>query len=161
MPPRILIVDDHEIVRVGIRTLLNGSRPQWEICGEATSGKEAIEAAAALAPDVIILDVTMPGMSGIETASRITNLGLRSMTLIFTMHESATLVTEVRASGARGYVAKSQASRDLVLAIESLLAGGSFYGEAESEASAKKAAGPDPGMTFSLAFTRMIPKAAF
>jgi|SRR5579864_2848613 len=161
MPPRILIVDDHEIVRVGIRTLLNGSRPQWEICGEVTSGKEAIEAAGVLAPDVIILDVTMPGMSGIETASRITNLGLRSMTLIFTMHESAALIAEVRASGARGYVAKSQASRDLVLAIESLLAGGSFYGEAESRASAKKSDEPNLGMSFSLVFACLIPKCAF
>jgi DNA-binding NarL/FixJ family response regulator len=83
------------------------------------------------------------------------------MTLIFTMHESATLVGEVRASGARGYVAKSQASRDLVLAIESLLAGGSFYGEVESQPNRKKSAEPDPGMTFSLAFARRAPDPGF
>jgi DNA-binding NarL/FixJ family response regulator len=127
MTPRILIVDDHEIVREGIRTLLSRSRPQWEICGEATNGQMAIEAVKALKPDVVILDVTMPVMSGLEAAPRIVSLGLNARVLIFTMHQSETFVSEVRSAGAQGYVVKSQASRDLILAIDALLAGGTFF----------------------------------
>ena len=77
MAARILIVDDHEIVREGIRTLLRRIRPEWEVCGEAKNGKEAVEAAAALTPDILILDVTMPVMSGLEAASRIARIGPR------------------------------------------------------------------------------------
>ena len=125
---RILIVDDHEIVREGIRTLLRRVRPEWEICGEAKNGKEAVEAAAALTPDLLILDVTMPVMSGLEAASRIARLGLPSRVLIFTMHETKSLIMEVRAAGAQGYVVKSQAARDLIVAIDRILAGGTFFG---------------------------------
>ena len=77
MAARILIVDDHEIVREGIRTLLRRIRPEWEVCGEAKNGKEAVEAAVALTPDILILDVTMPVMSGLEAASRIARHGPR------------------------------------------------------------------------------------
>lgn len=128
MPAKVLIVDDHEIVREGIRNLLSRSRPEWEICGEATNGKEAVDAVRTLGPDVVVLDITMPEMSGLEAASRIATLGVRSRVLIFTMHESDRLVTEVRSVGAQGYVIKSQASRDLILAIDRLLAGGTFFG---------------------------------
>jgi DNA-binding NarL/FixJ family response regulator len=127
MNARILIVDDHEIVREGIRTLLTRARPQWEICGEATNGQLAIEAVKSLKPDVVVLDVTMPVMSGLEAAPRIAALGLGTRVLIFTMHQSDTFISEVRNIGAQGYVVKSQASRDLILAIDSLLAGGTFF----------------------------------
>ena len=127
MTPRILIVDDHEIVREGIRTLLSRSRPQWEIVGEATNGQLAIEAVRNLKPDVVILDVTMPVMSGLEAAPRILALGMETRILFFTMHQSETFVSEVRSAGAQGYVVKSQASRDLILAIDSLLGGGTFF----------------------------------
>jgi len=128
MPPRILVVDDHDIVRQGIRTILRSSRPDWEICGEAANGKDAIAAAISLKPDVIVLDITMPGMSGLEAASQISKLGLNSAILIFTMHESERLGADVRKVGARGYVQKTQAARDLILAIEAILAGGTFFG---------------------------------
>jgi DNA-binding NarL/FixJ family response regulator len=124
---KILIVDDHEIVREGIRRLLSSSRPDWEICGEATNGKQAIEAVQRLRPDVVILDITMPGMSGLETTSQLVKLGLGSKILIFTMHDSERLGTEIKNAGAQGYVQKSQASRDLVEAIECLLKGGMFF----------------------------------
>jgi DNA-binding NarL/FixJ family response regulator len=127
MNAKILIVDDHEIVREGIRTLLARARPQWEICGEATNGQLAIEAVKNLHPDIVILDVTMPVMSGLEAAPRIVALGSGARVLIFTMHQSDTFVSEVRNTGAQGYVVKSQASRDLILAIDSLLAGGTFF----------------------------------
>ena len=116
MTSRILIVDDHEIVREGIRTLLSRSRPEWEIVGEAVNGQLAIEAVKNLKPDVVILDVTMPVMSGLEAAPRIVALSTGTRILIFTMHQSETFVSEVRSAGAQGYVVKSQASRDLILA---------------------------------------------
>ncbi|HEY2646310.1 MAG TPA: response regulator transcription factor [Candidatus Acidoferrales bacterium] len=127
MKPKILLVDDHEIVREGIRRLLTTSRPDWEICGEASNGKQAIEAVKRLEPDVVVLDITMPGMSGLEAAPHILKLGLGGRILIFTMHGSERLNVEIRNSGAHGYVQKSQAARDLVEAIECLLGGGTFF----------------------------------
>jgi len=128
MNPRILIVDDHEIVREGIRTLLGRSRSEWQICGEASNASEALTAVKTLEPDVVILDITMPGTSGLEVAKRIKHMQIPSRVLIFTMHESERLATEVREAGAHGYVLKSQAARDLVSAIEEVLGGGSFFG---------------------------------
>ena len=127
MAARILIADDHEIVREGIRTLIDRSRPEWEICGEATNGEEAIEAVRTLKPDVVVLDITMPKMSGLEAAPRIAKLGLGCRVLIFTMHDSERLTIEARQAQAQGLVLKSQAARDLIRAIERLLAGGTFF----------------------------------
>ena len=124
---KILIVDDHEVVRQGIRTILR-SRPQWDVCGEAVNGKDAIEKAKTLDPDVIIMDITMPEMSGIEATREITKLGLRSAVLVFTMHESKNLASTVQDAGARGFVLKSHAARDLLDAIDALLNGGTFFG---------------------------------
>lgn len=140
MPVRILIVDDHEIVREGIRTLINRSRPEWEIVGEGTSGEQAIEMCKTLKPDVLILDITMPGISGLETARTMTELGLQCRILMFTMHESDRLNAEVRQAGAQGLVLKSQAARDLIRAIDSLLAGGTFF-EVESASEGNAPAG--------------------
>jgi DNA-binding NarL/FixJ family response regulator len=102
MPVRILIVDDHEIVREGIRTLIARARPQWEICGEARDGEQAIEAVTSLKPDVVVLDITMPSMSGLEAAAQIAKLGVGSRVLMFTMHESERLDLEVRQAKAQG-----------------------------------------------------------
>ncbi len=127
MSARILLVDDHEIVREGIRTLIARSRPEWEICGEARDGEEALEAVRALKPDVVILDITMPKMSGLEAAPRIAKLGLGCRVLIFTMHDSERLSSEVRQAKAQGLVLKSQAARDLIRAVDRLLNGGTFF----------------------------------
>jgi DNA-binding NarL/FixJ family response regulator len=127
MTHRILIADDHEIVREGIRTLINRSRPEWEICGEAGTGEEAIEAVRTLKPEVVILDITMPKMSGLAAAPRIAKLGLGCRVLMFTMHDSERLSTEVRQAQAQGLVLKSQAARDLIRAIERVLAGETFF----------------------------------
>jgi DNA-binding NarL/FixJ family response regulator len=132
MTARLLIVDDPEIVREGIRTLISRSRPEWVICGEADDGEHAIEAVKSLQPDAVILDVTLPGMSGLRAASHIANLGLGCRILIFTiliftMHESEWLFAEIRRAGAQGHVLKSQAARDLIRAIEKLLSGGTFF----------------------------------
>jgi DNA-binding NarL/FixJ family response regulator len=128
MNPRILIVDDHEVVREGIRTLISRARPDWQICGEAPNAKEAINQVTRLNPDLVILDITMPGMSGLEAAAQLTKLKVRSKILMFTMHESKRLAEEVRTAGAQGFVFKSQAARDLIRAIETILGGGSFFG---------------------------------
>lgn len=127
MPAKILIVDDHEVVRQGIRTILK-SRTEWEVCGESTNGKEAVAAATALKPDVVILDITMPVMNGLQAALQIAELRLGCRVLIFTMHESKAIANDVREVGAQGYVLKSNAARDLILAIDSALAGDTFFG---------------------------------
>jgi CheY-like chemotaxis protein len=127
MKPKVLIADDHEIVREGIRRLLTRSRPDWQISGEVANSKQAMDAVKRLKPDVVILDITMPGMSGLEAVPHILKLRLRCRILIFTMHDSDWLSTEIRRAGAHGYVQKSQAARDLVAAIECLLQGGTFF----------------------------------
>lgn len=124
---KILIVDDHEIVREGLRTLISRSQPAWEICGEASDGEEAIEAVKALKPDLVILDVTMPKMNGLEAAARLSKMGLGCRLLIFTMHDSKRLQAEVRRAGAQGLVLKSQITRDLIRAMELLLSGDTFF----------------------------------
>jgi DNA-binding NarL/FixJ family response regulator len=112
--------------------------------------------------NVVILDVTMPGMSGLEAASRIIALGTRTRILIFTMHESQRIAVDVREAGAHGFVQKSQAARDLILAVERLLAGGTFFSsepndqpgiqKSDKPASAAKAA-PNSGLTFCNVFS--------
>jgi DNA-binding NarL/FixJ family response regulator len=131
MPPKILIVDDHEVVREGVRTLITRERPQWVVCGEAKNAQEAVEASKVLKPDVTVLDITMPGISGLEVASSISDLGSR--VLMFTMHESEHLATEVAQAGAQGFVLKSQAGKDLIRAIERLLGGGTFFGSESNQ----------------------------
>jgi DNA-binding NarL/FixJ family response regulator len=126
--PRILIVDDHEIVREGLRNLLSQSRPGWVICGQASNGEEAVEAVRDLEPDAVLLDISMPVMNGLEAARRIAQSGAGCRILMFTMHESDRLSHEVQDAGAQGYVLKSQAAQSLVVAIETVLEGGTFFG---------------------------------
>jgi DNA-binding NarL/FixJ family response regulator len=147
MGSKILIVDDHEVVRQGIRTILR-ARPQWEVCGEAVNGRDAIEKAQSLDPDVIIMDITMPEMSGIEATREITKLKLRAAVLVFTMHESKNLATTVQDAGARGFVLKSHAARDLLDALEALLAGGTFFGPDPGKETKSKHESGNRGLTF-------------
>jgi len=127
MAIRILLADDHDVVRQGLRTILR-ARPEWEICGEAANGQEAVEAAQRLRPDIMVLDITMPIMSGLEATEEIQKLHLDTHVLIFTMHDSRSLVRALKKAGAQGYVLKSHASRDLIKAIEKLLEGDTFFG---------------------------------
>src|SRR5262249_9240578 len=127
-----------EVVREGVRTLISRERPQWEVCGEAKSAQEAVEACRTLKPDVAVLDITMPGTSGLEVASSMVDLGCR--VLMFTMHESEQLATEVLQAGAHGFVLKSQAGKDLIRGIERLLGGGTFFG---SESNPQESASSD------------------
>lgn len=148
MPPKILLVDDHDIVRQGIRTIIFDARPEWIVCGEAADGLGAIDAVSRLKPDIVVLDITMPSMSGLEAASRINKLGLNCAILIFTMHESEMLVNDIRQTGARGYVQKSQAARDLITAIEALMGGGTFFHPHTAKLSSEKKNDPKPGISF-------------
>ena len=129
MMVKILIADDHEIVREGIRRLLTESRPDWEICGEAANGRQAVEAVHSLHPDVVVLDVTMPGMSGLEACARISKQDPDCRILIFTVHDSHRMSTEIRNVGGHGYVQKSRAAGDLIVAIERVIGGGTFFEE--------------------------------
>jgi len=127
MAVKILIADDHEIVRQGIRRVLE-AKPEWEICGEASNGQQAVRMAQELMPDVIIMDVTMPVMSGLEAADEISRLPIASRVLFFTMHDSSSMAGSVRRSRAKGYVVKSRAAQDLIEALERLVKGGTFFG---------------------------------
>jgi DNA-binding NarL/FixJ family response regulator len=149
MPVRILIVDDHDVVREGVRTIINRARPDWEICGDAANGQEAIDMASQLKPDIILLDITMLVVNGLDAASRISRFGLTGQILIFTMHESGELAHDARRVGARGYVTKSNAARHLIMAIETLLSGGTFFGHPEKSHDSE--ANPGLGILFRLA----------
>jgi DNA-binding NarL/FixJ family response regulator len=145
MSARILVADDHEVVRQGIRAILQ-MRPDWEICGEAIDGREAIRLAKQLQPDVIIMDITMPHLSGLEASQEIAKLQLASRVLIFTMHESKTLAPSVRRAGAHGYVVKSRAARDLIAALDRLLGGGTFFDNPSPSVGKEEEDKPDPNI---------------
>lgn len=116
---RILIADDHEVARRGIRSLLE-SHPGWEVVGEAADGREAVNAANRLKPDLVLLDIGMPSLNGLDATRQILAAEPDTRVLILTMHDSEQVVREVLAAGARGFLLKSDAGRDLVAAVEAL-----------------------------------------
>ena len=116
---RILIADDHEVARQGIRALLE-SHPGWEVCAEAKDGREAVEGASKLKPDVLLLDIGMPNLNGLDATRQILAIMPDARILILTIHDSEQVVREVLAAGARGFLLKSDAGRDLMAAVEAL-----------------------------------------
>jgi DNA-binding NarL/FixJ family response regulator len=116
---RILLADDHDVVRRGLRQLLE-EQAEWEVCGEAVTGRQAVEMAKQLVPNVAILDLTMPELNGLEATRQIRAALPTTEILIFTMHESEQLIRDVLAAGARGYLLKSDAARFIVSAVEAL-----------------------------------------
>jgi DNA-binding NarL/FixJ family response regulator len=128
---RILIADDHEVVRRGVRALLE-TRPDFVVIAEAADGREAYEKILELRPDVSIMDISMPEMNGIEAIRRVVRSGVATEVLALTMHSSETLARELLEAGARGYVLKSDAARDLVSAVDSLGQHRSFLSAATS-----------------------------
>jgi DNA-binding NarL/FixJ family response regulator len=123
---RILIADDHEIVRQGIKSLLE-KHPGWEISGEARDGREAVERSKELKPDLVLLDIGMPTLNGLDAARQILASCPLTRVLVLTMHDSEQVVRDVLAVGARGFLLKSDAGRDLVSAVEALQRHGTFF----------------------------------
>jgi DNA-binding NarL/FixJ family response regulator len=118
-PLRILIVDDHAVVRRGVRSLLE-SQPGWEIAAEAATGREAIDLARQLQPDIVVMDLSLPELNGLDATRQILKESPRSEVLVLTMHHSEELARNVLQAGARGYVLKSDADQSLIAAVESL-----------------------------------------
>jgi len=128
----IVLADDHDVVRRGLKALLQ-EHTGWEICGEALSGREAVELTSQLQPDVAIVDLMMPDLNGLETTRQIRKASPRTQVLIFTMHQSESLIHQVLEAGARGYLLKSDAGRHVVTAVETLLRRQPYFSAQVSE----------------------------
>jgi len=129
---RIVIADDHEIVRQGVKNLV-ANEADMEICGEATIGRDAVSLVEKLKPDVAILDISMPGLNGIDAARQILKAQPKTKVLMFTMHEAEQLVHEVFNAGAHGYLLKSDAGRHLIAAIRTVASGSHYFSSKLSE----------------------------
>jgi DNA-binding NarL/FixJ family response regulator len=116
---RILIADDHDLMRRGLRTLLE-THPGWTVVAEAGTGREAVTKAEELRPDIVIMDITMPELNGVEAARRILKSSPSTEILILSVHHSDQLIREILAAGVRGYIVKSDSDRDLIVAVEAL-----------------------------------------
>jgi DNA-binding NarL/FixJ family response regulator len=116
---RILVADDHDLMRRGIKALLQ-SHAGWEVCGEAHTGREAVAKAEELKPDVVILDISMPDLNGVDAAKRIRKSSPDTEVLILSVHYSDQLIRDILEAGVRGYIVKSDSDRDLIIAVETL-----------------------------------------
>jgi two-component system CheB/CheR fusion protein len=126
---RVLIADDHEIMRQGVRTLL-ASEVNWEICGEAVNGREAVEKTAQLSPDLVILDLNMPVLDGLAALREIVAKRPSAKILVLTVHDSDSTIHEIFTAGAQGCLLKSQTAHDLVRAVKMVLGGQVFRPDA-------------------------------
>lgn len=124
---QILIADDHEIVRKGLVSILGKSHPEWQIVAEASNGTDAIELGRKLRPHVAILDLSMPGPGGLKVAEQLIELVPGIRILILTMHSAAPILQQFKKIGVNAYLAKNEAPRMLVAAVERVLAGEPFF----------------------------------
>lgn len=141
---RILIADDHELIRKGLRTALDGHEG-WTVCGEAKNGREAVQMANATRPDIVIMDLTMPELNGLDATRRICRDLPNTHVLILTMHDSEQLIHEVLSAGAKGYILKSDAGSNIPTAIGRLLEGNTFFTSAAEELLLKAPGAVRPG----------------
>ncbi len=130
---RIILADDHTIVRQGLRRIIE-EHPDWQVIAEASDGREAVRLANELEPDVIILDITMPLLTGIEATAQITRRSPNVRVLILSMHADEAFITRSVQAGARGYLLKDSADTDVVAAIEAVMQGKSFFSPAAASA---------------------------
>ncbi len=130
---RILLADDHSVVRHGFRRILD-AQEDMEVVGEVSNGREAVEQAGVLQPDVIIMDVTMPELNGIEATRRIAEIVPRARVLALSMHRDSVYVREILRAGARGYLLKDSSEADLIAAVRAVSQGEGYLSPAVSEA---------------------------
>src|SRR3954452_10460323 len=130
---RILLADDHSVVRQGFRLILE-NQTDMEVVGEASNGREAVSIAESLQPDVVIMDVTMPELNGIEATRRINELSPRTRVLALSMHKDSVYVREILRAGAKGYLLKDAAGNDLLAAVRAVARGEGYLSPAVSEA---------------------------
>lgn len=129
---QILLADDHAILRRGLRGLLE-THDGWQVCGEAGNGREAVEMAVDIKPDVVVLDMSMPELNGLEAATQIRAALPETEILIFTMHESEELIREALSAGVRAVVVKSDVEGHLIAAVESILQHSAYFSPRVSE----------------------------
>src|ERR1700724_4768267 len=129
---KILVADDHEVMRTGVRALIEQER-EWQVCGIATNGQEAVEAARKLKPDVVILDMTMPELDGLEALREIKHALPNTEVVIFSAYHSEEVIEQLFDAGAKSYIQKSDAGRHLVAAIKSLVEHKAFFTPAISQ----------------------------
>lgn len=130
---RILLADDHVLVRQGFKMILS-AQSDMQIVGEAANGRETVEAAEKLQPDVVLMDVTMPELNGIEATRRLQTVSPRTRVLALSMHKDAVYVREILRAGARGYLLKDSADADLIAAVRSVAKGEAYLSPAVSDA---------------------------
>jgi len=130
---RILLADDHVLVRQGFKMILS-AQPDMQIVGEAANGREAVELAEKLQPDLVIMDVTMPELNGIEATRRLVTIAPRARVLALSMHKDSVYVREILRAGARGYLLKDSADADLIAAVRAVAKGEGYLSPAVSEA---------------------------
>ena len=131
-PVSIIVADDHVVIRKGLRTLLEEHRG-WKVVAEASNGREAVEKAARWRPDLVVLDLSMPELNGLEATPLILKAAPHARVVILTMHNTEELVDKTLKAGARGYVLKSDAERDLITALEAVLDDRNFFTPAVSD----------------------------
>jgi DNA-binding NarL/FixJ family response regulator len=127
-----MIVDDHDVVRQGVRALINDI-PDWSVCAETADGRNAPKLAAEVKPDIVIVDLSMPGTSGLDVIDQLKKLMPQVEVLVLTMHDSERIVSQALRAGARGYVLKSDPAEKLIEAITSLSRHQPFFSAAVSE----------------------------
>ncbi|HEU0138316.1 MAG TPA: response regulator transcription factor [Bryobacteraceae bacterium] len=130
---RVLLADDHSIVRQGFRMILAG-QPDFDVVGEAANGRHAVELAAELHPDVVVMDVSMPELNGIEATRRIGEISPRTRVIALSMHKDAVYVREILRAGARGYLLKDSMDTDLIGAVRAVARGEGYISPAVSDA---------------------------
>jgi DNA-binding NarL/FixJ family response regulator len=123
--PRVLIVDDHAFIRRGVQTILQ-PYPEWELCGEAGNGNDAVRLVDQLDPEVVLMDVTMPGMNGIEATRAIRRAHPRVKIILLTLHESSEVLRSGFRAGANGYLLKADAEEELIKALRVVSGDGSY-----------------------------------
>jgi DNA-binding NarL/FixJ family response regulator len=123
--PRVLIVDDHAFIRRGVETILESS-PEWQVCGEASNGNDAIRLANQLTPEVVLMDVTMPGMNGLEATRIIRKEHPDVKVILLTLHESSEVLRSGFRAGASGYLLKADAEEELMKALRVVIGDGSY-----------------------------------